>query len=185
MGQSVDKAVAWAKRRVARETINDILYEPDLDELGGVADRMMADYRIAVEQRRPREELSWILTGLAGCELAMSRCHNGLDAPTSVDLAGPLYLSGLLMLELSHAAGEGSFYRGVRAVEFRNTQLANALGAVALVYGAWPSESSGVSLGHCLDELIPLVQVRGVQVETLSTLVHAHFDVSGEAGREE
>lgn len=185
MGQTVDKAVAWAKRRVARETINDILYEPDLDELGGVAERMMTDYRIAVGQRRPREELSWILTGIAGCELAMSRCYNGLDAPTSVDLAGPLYLSGLLVLELSHVAGEGSFYRGVRAVEFRNAQLANALGAVALAYGAWPSGSSGVSLGHCLDDLIPFAVDRGVQVETLSVLVHAHFAVNEEAGREE
>ena len=185
MGQSVDKAVAWAKRRVARETINDILYEPDLDELGGVVAHMLTDYRIAVEQRRPCQELSWTLTGIAGCELAMSCCYNGLDAPTSVDRAWPLYLSGLLVLELSHAADESRSYRGVRAVEFRNTQLANALGAVALAYGAWPSESLGVSLGHCLDELIPLVQVRGVQVETLSTLVHAHFDVSGEAGREE
>ena len=185
MGQSVHKAVAWAKRRVARETINDILYEPDLDELGGVAARVMADYRLAVEQRRPREELSWILTGLAGCELAMSRCYNGLDVPTSVDLAGSLYLSGLLVLELSHAAGASHSYRGVRAVEFRNAQLANALGAVALAYGDWPSESSGMSLGHCLDELIPLAVDCGVLAETLSSLVHAHFDVSGEAGREE
>ncbi len=185
MGQSVDKAVAWAKRRVARETINDILYEPDLDELGGVAARMLADYRLAVEQRRPREELSWILTGLAGCELAMSRCYNGLDAPTSVDLAGSLYLSGLLVLELSHAAGESRSYRGVRAVEFQTAQFANVFRAVALAYGAWPSGSSGVSLGHCLDELIPFAVDRGVQAETLSSLVHAHFDVNEEAGREE
>ena len=185
MGQSVDKAVAWAKRRVARETINDILYEPDLDELGGVAERMMTDYRIAVEQRRPREELSWILTGIAGCELAMSRCHNGLDAPTSVDLAGPLYLSGLLVLELSQAAGEGSFYRGVRAVDFRTEPIAEVMHSVALAYGAWETKPHGVSLGRYLDELIPLAVDRGVRVETLSSLVHAYFDVSGEAGREE
>jgi len=185
MGQSVDKAVAWAKRRVARETINDILYEPDLDELGGVAARMLADYRLAVEQRRPCQELSWALTGIAGCELAMSRCHNGLDALTSVDLAGPLYLSGLLVLELSHAAGEGISYRGVRAVEFRTESIAEVMHSVARFYGIWELDPDNVSLGHCLDELIPLVVDRGVQAETLASLVHVHFDVSAEAGREE
>jgi len=185
MGQSVDKAVAWAKRRVARETINDILYEPDLDELGGVVAHMLTDYRIAVEQRRPCQELSWTLTGIAGCEMAMSCCYNGLDAPTSVDRAWPLYLSGLLVLELSHAADESRSYRGVRAVEFQTAQFANVFRAVALAYGAWPSRSPGVSLGRCLDELIPLAVDRGAQVESLSSLVHAHFDVSGEVGREE
>jgi len=178
---------AWDDRRVRRASVRGVCHEPNLNELGGIAGTMLVDYQVAAADGAPREVLASILTGLAGCHLAMSRCIEAMDwdprpQPGKPSHAEGTRLEGLLLLEIANAAVEGRDYRGVRSFEFDREAIAHALGAVALAFNAWASNPAGnlgspgmpVSVAQRLDELISVAAGLAGHAETLASLARAH-----------
>lgn len=151
-------------------------HESDHHLLDAIAGRMLGDYAAAVAGGAPREELADILTGIAGCELAMSRTMAAMGwdpepAPGEPVLAESARLSGLLVQEVAYAAAEGQGYRGVRCRELDTTPIGEALRGLALAYDVEP-----VSVGRRLSEVWQAVAgvIGGQAAEALVPLMAAH-----------
>lgn len=148
--------------------------------LDGVAYRMLGDYQHAVASGDAN--LANILTGIAGCALAMSRTNEAMGwnpdpTPDEPSVAESSRLSGLLVLEISYCAVEGTGYREVRCRELDTETVAAALRALAVAYHA---EAAGhlltPTVGQCLSDLWhAVVEVIGGQAaESLVPLMIAH-----------
>lgn len=177
----MDRIVAWDRCRAQRASVR----------------HKQIDYEAAVASCASREVLASILTGLAGCHLAMSGYYEamGRNPRPRPGKSGPSHaegtrLEGLLLLEVSFAAATEGGYCGVRTVElFHREPIRDALRNVALAFDAWePKARAGnlgtpgepVSVGQRLDELIlAAVPVTGHRhTKTLASLAHAHCDAA-------
>lgn len=162
--------------------------ERDHFALDRTAGHMLDDYRCAVKEGESREVLAEILTGLAGCELAMSRTNPVMGWGLEPDKDGctvgeSARRSGLLVQELAYAAGDIE-YRGVRAFEFQWGDIAHSLTDVALAYREWAPNPRGnlgtpdepVPVGQRLDELwhVMVGAIGGQAAEVLAPLMAAH-----------
>ncbi|MGH4017929.1 MAG: hypothetical protein ACRDT0_01520 [Pseudonocardiaceae bacterium] len=183
------RVVAWTRRREERRGIAGAHHRSDLDALGGIAARMTVDYRVAVARGADRGLLAGILTGIAGCYLAASRCCAAMGwdpdpRPGKPSHAESTRLAGLLAHEVAYAAAEGTDYCGMRAFELRTEPIAQAIRHVALAYAGWAPNPHGtlgvpggpVTVEQRLDELLGAVLdvTRGPAVELLASLAVAH-----------
>jgi len=189
------RVLAWRDRRAepipASQSLDDAI------TLGEIAGRMLRDYQAAVAGGASPETLGEILTGIAGCELAASRCYvaAGWDPdrePGRLSHGWETRLAGLLMQEVGYCAAEGIGYRGVRAREFERAPIAEALRNLALAYAKWaplptadlrPAEQP-VPVERRLDELVNagLPIMGGPPVELVAALANAHQRGSIAAG---
>lgn len=182
----VERLAERAARRREQRVANGGHYRDDHDALGGVLGNLDCEYRLAVQRGTDRRELGRILSALAGCELAEAYlCHaRGWDR-TSPGHSEATRLSGLLLLELSWCATEGTHWRGVRHPELE--PVAGELRDVALAYAGWapnphgnlgdppPAPATiGQRLGELMDGLWGLVP--GQPTETLAVLADIHQD---------
>lgn len=171
----------WLARRRA---------ERDHFALDRAAGHMLADYRRAVERGDSREVLAGILTGVAGCELAMSRTNPAMGWGMEPDEDGCTVgessrRSGLLVLELARCAASGPIPAAFTvSPELASGGLQHILAGVALAYaGCSPDPVTGaaapggpVPVGELLDDLWHVVvDVIGAQAaEVLVPLMAAH-----------
>ncbi|MGH4020982.1 MAG: hypothetical protein ACRDT0_17510 [Pseudonocardiaceae bacterium] len=166
------QSLAWVRRRLPS-------HATDHGDLDRIARGMLADYRAAVADGAPRGLLAEILTGLAGCELAMARTNPAMGWECTVGESARR--SGLLLLEVAAAVGGGpgwdpaggEFWMRVRAGEFGVGPVADALDGVA----ATAVESThAAGLGAAYDELWHAVVavVGGQAAEVLVALMRAH-----------
>lgn len=162
--------------------------ETDYFDLSRIACRTMGDYVDAVDCAASRHELATILTGLAGCELAMSRAEPLMawlisDDPAQGDPtitqgqenAIEMRRSGLILLEVAHCAAQGNEWD--QSLLWRTTQnvpLHNALRDLAVAYGQ--CEKPGDMTGEVdVDIAWALHALCDVQpTESLGALMRAH-----------
>jgi hypothetical protein len=161
--------------------------------LDRTAGHMLGDYQRAIAEGASRQTLAEILTGLAGCELAMSRTNHvgwGTDRDEDGFTVGEsCRWSGLLVQEIAYCAGDEPSdglpeYRGVRAFEFQTEQIAEALTRLALSYRGRAANTAGnlgvpgepPSVGQALDLLWHTVAavIGGQAAEVLVPLMVAH-----------
>jgi hypothetical protein len=124
--------------------------EDDHFALDAVCGRMLDDYRTAAA--RPQvynDELADILTGLAGCNLAMSRTNRAMGwnpdpTPEEPEHAESVRLAGLLLQEVAYCAAEGGEYRGVRCWELGAEPITEAFRLLAFAYAGETAQSGGV-----------------------------------------
>lgn len=160
--------------------------EDDHYTLDDIAGRMIGNYADLVSVGVDRRVLATVLTGLAGCQLAMSRAVEAADHdPDGPPLAECDRLAGLLIQEIAYCAAEGGEYRGVRCLELMTGDVAEALKWLALAYDGWvynpignlnPNPGSGPTVGQRLDELwhAALDVIGGQAAECLVPLQIAH-----------
>lgn len=150
----------------------------DVATLGEIAARRTVDYRMAVVQGAPREDLAWILLGIAGCDVAAASCYHAVrwdprSSLAKVSHAEATRLGGLLVQEVAYCAAEGMEYRGVRAVEYQLEPIGEALRNVALAYVGMPGEwVVSVRLRELMDVAGDVA--RGQALETLAALADIH-----------
>ena len=145
--------------------------ERDYVSLDRVAGHLINDYRRAVQEGAPCQVIAEILTGLAGCEFAMSRTNPAMGWGTESDADGctvgeSCRRSGLLLLELAYVVGDDE-----DPVEFQQGVIAEALQKAAVAYRDDP-----VMVGQRLDELWHAVVdvIGGQAAEVLLPLMLAH-----------
>jgi hypothetical protein len=161
--------------------------ENDHFALDEVAGHMLTDYAQAVAEGAGRDVLAQILTGLAGCELAMSRTNPAMGWGEEADEEGytvghSARLSGLLLLEIADAVRLWPLYGGPTAPPFAGHEtIAAALDALGRSYNAAGlNRTSNLMLetpvGQRLSDLWHATPgVIGSQAaEILVPLMHAH-----------
>lgn len=174
----INRLLARSDRRAERRSIAGRHHLDDASTLGGKAASMTVDYRVAVARDEPRENLAWILTGIAGCDLAASACYHAAGWDPQPPPDGPSHaeatrLGGLIVQEVAYCAAEGMEYRGVRAIEYQRVPIGEALRNVAIAYVGLPGEwVVSVRLRELMDAA--RVVAGGQALETLATLAAAH-----------
>lgn len=161
--------------------------ETDYFDLTRIACRTLGDYVDAVDSAASRHELATILTGLAGCELAVSRAEPLMawlisDDPAQGDPtitqgqenAIETRASGLMLLEIANCALQGAEWQHPALWHGGNVPLHNALRDLAVVYGQ--CEKPGDMTGEVdVDIAWALHALCDVQpTEILATLMRAH-----------
>lgn len=162
-------------------------YEDDHFALDEVTGHMLNDYRQAVADEADREVLAQILTGLAGCELAMSRTNPAMGWGQEPDDEGytvghSARLAGLLLLEIADTARLSSLYGGNTALPFAgHDEICDALRALGRSYNAEELNRGSdflleAPVGQRLNDLWHLLpNVIGSQAaEVLVPLIKAH-----------
>lgn len=156
-------------------------HEADYFTVAKVATRMLDDYRDAVVTGDSRIELGGILSGLAGCELAMSRACEAMGwnpdpTPAEPSVAESTRLSGLLTQEIAYCAAEGQEYRGVRCRELETEPVAEALRSLAVAYSRGEGDPGLPGVGQALSGLDHAVAdvIHSQAAEVLVPLMIAH-----------
>lgn len=156
-------------------------HEADYFTVEKVAGRMLGDYQDAVASGDGRVELGHILTGIAGCELAMSRAVRAMGwnpdpTPEEPEHAEAVRLSGLLLQEIAYCAAEGKAYRGVRCRELETGPVGEALRALAIAYSRGEGDPGLPGVGQAMSGLCHVLRgvLGGQASEVLVPLMIAH-----------
>ena len=156
--------------------------EDDYYALDGIAARMLGNYTDLVSVGADRRELAKVLTGVAGCCLAMSRAVEAADLDDGPEPGRPTQaesdrLEGLLLQEIAYCVAEGIEYRGVRCRELEAEPASAALRMLAVAYhGASAGHLYTPPIGQRLDELwhVAVDVIGGDAAECLVPLMIAH-----------
>lgn len=126
-------------------------------------DVFLGDYWRAVEAGKPRQDLSEILAGLAGCELASAYLAD------DIELKDEHRRCALLILEISYAAKEGYEYHP-QCPDFETEPIGVALQNLAVAYAARDEGTATDELiGNRLNDLANLLPT-----DVLPRLMRAH-----------
>lgn len=159
----------WLHRRESRQREDDHF---DLDRIAG---RMLGDYRQAVAGGAAGEELAQILTGIAGCELAMSRTNPAMGWGGEPDEDGGTVgesarSSGLLVLEIAAATSLGALncYSGPPAPPFADEpEVVAALRDFAVTH-------SGAGLDQLWRAVVEVIGGQAAEVLVPLMVAHGH-----------